>query len=279
MWTSVGTGLEPHYYETYYQHETRHWWFRWRYDLIARVIEALPPTEHRPLLLDAGCGTGQMLQHLQQYGDAIGLDVSAGALAYARSRGTSDLVLGTVAHPPFPPDSFDRVFVLDVIEHIDDDLAMLRGLQALVKPGGYLVATVPAYPSLWSDHDRINRHRRRYMAPQMASILREAGFEMTRVSYCNTLLFPVVYPLRRILGAVQRHRNVVDHDLESDLHDHGALVNEALFRLLRFENRLTRHWNPPFGVSILAVARKPLAAGVPAASSKHDVPARVGVAD
>lgn len=264
--------MEPHYYETYYQHETRHWWFRWRYDLVARVIASLPPTAGRPLLLDAGCGTGQMLKHLQQFGDAVGLDVSPGALGFARSRGTNDLVLGTVAQPPFPSQSFDRVFILDVIEHIEDDAAMLRGLFDLLKPGGYLVATVPAYQSLWSDHDRINRHHRRYLAPQMELLLRDAGFEPARVSYCNTLLFPVVYPLRRVMGAWQRRRPVVEQALESDLHEHAAFLNEALFRLLRFENRLTSRWNPPFGVSILAIARKPdpvltdLAAAVPASA-------------
>jgi SAM-dependent methyltransferase len=271
--------VEPHYYETYYQHETRHWWFRWRYDLVERVIADLPATPGRPLMLDAGCGTGQMLRHLQQFGDAIGFDVSAGALAFARSRGAADLVLGTVAQPPFPPESFDRIFILDVIEHVDDDLGMLSGLHALLKPGGHLVATVPAYPSLWSDHDRINRHCRRYLAPQVDRLLQEAGFEIGRVAYCNSLLFPIVYPLRRVMALLQRRQNNEGQDLESDLHEHSAVLNEALFRLLRLENRLTRRWNPPFGVSILAIARKPAVDSAAAAVSGDVARAAAGVAD
>ena len=267
--------MEPHYYETYYRHETNHWWFRWRYDLVTRIVAGLPPTAHRPLMLDAGCGTGQMLKHLQQFGDAIGLDVSGPALGFASSRGTLDLVLGSVTRPPFPPGTFDRVFILDVVEHVDDDVAILRGLFDLLKPGGHLVVTVPAFPSLWSDHDRINRHRRRYLVPQMSQVLKDAGFEVERVAYCNSLLFPVVYPLRRAMAVLQRRRNSQVHDLESDLHAHRPLVNETLFRLLRLENRLTARWNPPFGVSILAIARRPAASVLGAADDGPTITAPV----
>jgi SAM-dependent methyltransferase len=264
--------MEPHYYETYFQHETHHWWFRWRYDLVTRVVASLPPGDGRPLMLDAGCGTGQMLKHLQQFGDAVGLDVSGPALGFASSRGTLDLVLGSVTRPPFPPATFDRVFILDVVEHVDDDLAILRGLFDLIKPGGHLIATVPAFQSLWSDHDRINRHRRRYVVPQMSGVLTEAGFEIERVAYCNALLFPLVYPMRRAMAVLQRRRNSQVHDLESDLQHHHPLVNEALFRVLRLENRLTARWNPPFGVSILAIARKPAVAAVTPAVTRAVAP-------
>jgi 2-polyprenyl-3-methyl-5-hydroxy-6-metoxy-1,4-benzoquinol methylase len=151
--------MESRYYETYYRHETEHWWFRWRFKLIQQVLDGLDlPANAR--MLDAGCGTGQMLKTLQLRGDAVGLDISREAIAFAASRGAENLVLGTVTAPPFKEGSFDVALALDVIEHVDDDRAMLNGLRSLVKPNGAVIITVPAFAFLWSEHDVINQHRR-----------------------------------------------------------------------------------------------------------------------
>jgi SAM-dependent methyltransferase len=250
--------MEVRYYETYYQHETRHWWFRWRFKLIQDVIDRLSGMPDQPTMLDAGCGTGQMLKVLQQRGNAVGLDLSQEAIMFASSREAQNLVLGSVTNPPFASGTFDIAFALDVIEHVDDDRVILEGLRELVRPGGALVVTVPAFQSLWSDHDKINHHRRRYRRRQMRKVLQSAGFEVERITYCNTFLFPIVYGIRRIQALTRHFRPKGEAEVSSDLHAYPRLINWLLYRLMLVEAWIVKRVDLPIGVSILAIARKPL---------------------
>lgn len=249
--------MEERYYETYYQHETEHWWFRWRFALIREVIGRIDGIPKRPRMLDAGCGTGQMLKMLQRQGSAVGLDLSREAIMFAATRDARNLVLGSVTNPPFAEGTFDVALALDVIEHVDDDCGILRGLRSIVRPGGALIVTVPAFQFLWSDHDRINLHRRRYRADELRERLEGAGFEIDRVTYCNTALFPVVAVVRRAQAIMRRFRPKAETELDSDLHSYPKPLNELLYRLMLIENRLLRRFDMPVGVSILAVARRP----------------------
>jgi SAM-dependent methyltransferase len=250
--------MEVRYYETYYQQETRHWWFRWRFKLIQDVIDTLSGMPDRPTMLDAGCGTGQMLKMLQQRGNAVGLDLSQDAIMFASSRDARNLVLGSVTNPPFANGTFDIAFALDVIEHVDDDRSILEGLRELVRPGGALVITVPAFQSLWSDHDKINHHRRRYRRRQMRRILQASGFEVERITYCNTVLFPIVYGIRRMQALARRFRPKDEAEVSSDLHAYPRVINSLLYRLMLIEAWVVKRIDLPIGVSILAIARKPL---------------------
>lgn len=263
--------MEVRYYETYYQHETRHWWFRWRFKLIQDVIDRLSGMPDQPTMLDAGCGTGQMLKVLQQRGNAVGLDLSHEAIMFASSRDARNLVLGSVTNPPFASGTFDIAFALDVIEHVDDDRVILEGLRELVRPGGALVITVPAFQSLWSDHDKINHHRRRYRRRQMRKILQSAGFEIERITYCNTFLFPIVYVIRRMQALARRFRPKGEAEVSSDLHAYPRLVNSLLYRLMLVEAWIVKRIDLPIGVSILAVARKPLEPAGPVAEQAAEV--------
>lgn len=252
--------MDPTFYASYYQHETTHWWFRWRFDLIANVLGSL--RGHHPLrILDAGCGTGQMLKCLEAHGDAIGIDSSHQAIGYARKRGVKRLVQGSITDLPFPNGTFDCVLALDVIEHVDDDIGIMAKLHGVVKPGGHLIITVPAFQTLWSEHDEINLHKRRYRAGKLKQQIEEAGFEIQRVTYCNTALFLPVLAMRKaknLLRSVRHVRGKTGGGLESDLDEYPAPINTALYWLLRGETKLMQHVDLPFGVSILAVARRPL---------------------
>lgn len=275
-----GVVMEVRYYETYYQHETRHWWFRWRFKLIQDVIDRLSGMPDRPTMLDAGCGTGQMLKMLQQRGNAVGLDLSEDAIMFASTRDARNLVLGSVTSPPFASGTFDIAFALDVIEHVDDDGTILEGLRELIRPGGALVITVPAFQSLWSDHDKINHHRRRYRRRQMRRILQNAGLEVERITYCNTVLFPIVYVIRRLQALARRFRPKNETEVSSDLHAYPRVINSLLYRLMLIEAWVVKRIDLPIGVSILAIARKPLEpAGAPLESyTEAAVPDEAAVA-
>jgi hypothetical protein len=150
------------------------------------------------------------------------------------------------------------VLALDVIEHVDDDMGILVSLFDVMKPGGHLIVTVPAFDALWSEHDEINHHKRRYRSPQIRHLMEEAGFEVERVSYCNTALYLPVLLTRKAKNAwrtVAHRRSTEPRALQSDLGDYPKPVNDLLFALMRAETRLMDRMDMPFGVSILAEER------------------------
>lgn len=250
--------MDPSFYESYYRHEDHHWWFRWRFELITRLVADFKASEDFRIL-DAGCGTGQMLKHLEDLGDAVGIDTSAQAISFAQSRGVKNLVLGSITAVPFPDATFDCVVALDVIEHVDDDIGILKALHDVTKPGGHLIVTVPAYKLLWSEHDDINHHKRRYTASQLRGLIEDAGYTLDRVTYCNTIFFAPIFAIRKLKNVLRKVRASNGKHVEglnSDLGDYPDFMNEAAFRIMQAENALMRHMDLPFGVSILAIAER-----------------------
>jgi len=276
--------MEPTFYEDYYRHENNHWWFRWRFDLITRLVSSLGSGDNFRIL-DAGCGTGQMTKRLGAIGLAFGLDSAPEAIAFARSRGVERLAQGSITAPPFANGAFDCVLALDVIEHVDDDFGILTSLFKILRPGGHLIVTVPAFDALWSEHDEINHHKRRYRASQLKTLIENAGFHADRVTYCNTALCLPVFVTRKAKNLARalnlRRGNSEGQELKSDLGDYPGFVNDGLYKLMRGETRLMERVNLPFGVSILAVATRPLesaTAPVPAEGrGRLDVSPRPGM--
>ncbi len=272
--------MEPSFYETYYRHENSHWWFRWRYELITGLVGALDPgPDFR--ILDAGCGTGQMLEHLTKHGQAVGVDSSPEAIHFAASRDVDRLVLGSIFDLPFAPDSFDCVLSLDVIEHVDDDRQLVRHLYSVVKPGGHLIVTVPAFQALWSEHDEVNWHKRRYRSGQLERLLQETGLEIERLTYCNTALFVPILAARKLKNLKNRlwPRWDAAGVPDSDLNELPRPLNEGLFRLMQAERRFMARRDLPFGVSLLAIGRKPLTTTVVGPESRLERVAELIAAD
>src|SRR6201987_4604024 len=175
--------------------EDRHWWYRGRRTVLNRVIKGLGLPQHARIL-DAGCGSGRNMVELSRYGDVSAIELSAAGVGPAGGRAPGDVVEGSVLEMPFPDSSFDLAASLDVIEHLEDDVAALRELRRVVAPGGALLATVPAYRWLWSGHDEINHHHRRYTRRSLALAGERAGWHEVRTTYFNSLLLPVAILLR-----------------------------------------------------------------------------------
>jgi len=167
--------------------DERHWWYRGRRRVIRAELKTLglaPGIE----ILDAGCGSGATMQVLARYGTVHGVELSDQAAEVARARAVGEVVVGRLEQLPWPDASFDLITCLDVIEHTPDDQATLRELWRVCRPGGWLLATVPAYPWLWSIHDEVNHHYRRYSRATLRAAARAAGWEMRRLSSFNSLL-------------------------------------------------------------------------------------------
>jgi SAM-dependent methyltransferase len=242
----------------YLQHdvlEEDHWWFVGRRRIVVSVLRSfLPHDRGTPRLLDLGCGTGGMLKAFQELGEATGMDSSSFAIERARERSRCRVEWGMLPEPiPFEPMSFDVVTALDVIEHVDDDRAALGAIHTLLRPGGLFVCTVPAFAFLWSGHDEINHHRRRYRRAELRERLLDSGFRIRKLTYFNFLLF-VPIALVRLLGRLTRRKG-------SDFEIPSRGINAMLERIFGAERHLVRLTSLPFGVSLLAVCEKAPSSG------------------
>jgi len=243
--------MEEHTYPIMYQIEGRHWWFAGRRHIIASFLSRLFPQAEvsKPAILDVGCGTGANLELLDQFGVAEGVDVSADALEFCRQRGLERVRQGAAEKLPYESGTFDLVTGLDVVEHLDDDLAGLREMHRVLKPGGRILLFVPAFMFLWGVQDDISNHRRRYTLKELKQRVQEAGFEVERASYANITFFTPIL-LGRILMRITGFRPASENNLTI-----GA-ANKPLGMLLGAERFWLRNFNLPFGVSAICVARR-----------------------
>lgn len=243
-------------YDRMYALEDSYWWFVARRGLIAHLLGdlALPTTID---ILDIGCGTGAMLDRLHEFGNVTGADFSPQALAYCRERGERNgreyrLVRADVRSLPFADNSFDIVTAMDIIEHIDRDKDAMSEILRVLKPGGRLLATVPAYMALWSEHDHALHHHRRYTAHGFRDLARRAGFVIDHLSYTVTTLLPLIWAIR----AYNRARASKGGAPKADVEELHPVVNRLLLKLVDAETQIVRKAALPFGVTVVAVARK-----------------------
>lgn len=233
-----------------HQAEDRHWWYRGRRKVLERVVEDLR-LPARARILDAGCGSGRNMVELARHGTVTGIELSETSVALARERATGEVIAGSVLEMPFEADSFEMAASLDVIEHLEDDLAALRELRRVVAPGGSLLVTVPAYQWLWSGHDEINHHFRRYTRRSLQRAGEQAGWHQVRTTYFNSLLLPAAIMLR-VLDRFSRKTT----ESSLDLWVPPQPLNWLLERPLQLEAALiARGGRIPAGLSLLAVFR------------------------
>jgi SAM-dependent methyltransferase len=230
--------------------EDRHWWYRGRRTVLERVIADLR-LPARARILDAGCGSGRNMVELGRHGTVTGVELSATSVALARARDCGEVIEGSVLEMPFESASFDLAVSLDVIEHLEDDLSALRELRRVVTPGGALLITVPAYQWLWSGHDEINHHHRRYTRRTLQRVAEQAGWETARTTYFNSLLLPVAIVLR-----VLDRFSTATTESSLDLWVPPAPINWMLERPLALEAAIIgRSGRIPAGLSLLTLFR------------------------
>jgi SAM-dependent methyltransferase len=231
--------------------EDRHWWYRGRRRVLHGVIGrlALAPEAR---ILDAGCGSGRNMVELARYGSVTGIELSEVAVAAARERGVGEVVAGSLSELPFADDSFDMAVCLDVIEHLDDDRGALRELRRVIAPGGVLLVTVPAYQWLWSSHDEVNQHRRRYRRSTLLEAAAAAGWHPERTTYFNSVLLPIAIVMR-VLERMRRG----EPESSLDLWIPPSPLNEILQQPMNLEAAVIGRngHSIPAGLSLLAVLR------------------------
>ncbi len=236
-------------YDRMAAHDTTHWWYRARREILADYLkrEAALPKDAR--ILEIGCGTGHNLPMLAGFGEVDAIEIDPAARGFAAER------LGKpVGDAPLPAltgverGAYDLVAVLDVVEHVEDDVGALRGMAEVLKPGGAILVTVPAHPWMWSAHDTVNHHHRRYSKGTLDKAIRDAGLRHNGLRYFNSLLFPVAVAAR-VAG------KLTGKD-DSDDSPPAGPVNKALEAVFRLERHLVGRVPLPPGLSIITLVRK-----------------------
>ena len=243
--------MMEHTYPILFRVEQSHWWYIGRRRIIASFVEQIcrQVTDRRPRILDVGCGTGANLLLLSKYGDAEGVDVSEDALAFCRERGLDKVRLGAGEELPYKDGTFDLVTAFDVVEHMDDDLAGVKEMRRVLRPGGRVLLFVPTFMFLWGLQDDVSNHRRRYRLPQLTRVLEEAGFEIERTTYANITFFLPVLMVRKLMkltGIKTATENSIN----------VPALNGVFGKIFGAESWFLKRMNIPFGVSGLFVARR-----------------------
>jgi SAM-dependent methyltransferase len=245
--------MEPTAYARMAENEQRHWWFTGRRQILATLLRReLAGTRHPATLriLEAGCGSGGNLGMLAAFGTVEAVEYDPGARAIAEHR--SGLAIRPCALPhdlPVPDGHYDLIALLDVLEHVEEDRASLMALGAKLKRDGRILVTVPALPWLWSHHDEVHHHKRRYTARSLTEAVAGAGLRVDRIGYFNTLLFPLA--LVRRVGAIVSGRATEDDRVPS------RWLNAALRTVFAAERHMIGRVRLALGLSLFAVLSVP----------------------
>ena len=250
--------MQQHTYAIMDEVEGSHWWFVGRRAILESFLRGIVArlagpakagTQNDSLhILDVGCGTGANIEMLSAYGDAEGVDVSDDALAFCTRKGLK-VQKGLAETLPYEDGSFDLTTALDVIEHLDDDVAGLREMFRVTKKGGYSLFFVPAFMWLWGVQDDISNHRIRYTKRQIVHRIEQAGYEIERATYANWTFFTPILAGRTIM-------KITGIKPESENNITVSALNGLFGKLFAAERFWLRRFNFPIGVSIVIVAKK-----------------------
>lgn len=245
--------MDVNYQAHFAEQQRNHWWFRARHQVLRSVIATIK-WPARPKIFEIGCGPGETLYNMYPPdADLTGVEPYAATAEYARTRGPVPVINAAIEQLPeiVPDASLDGIAMLDVLEHIQDDAAAVRAVHAKIKPGGVYFLTVPAFMCLWGRQDEVSHHFRRYTAATLRAPLVAAGFEIERMSYFCSFLFPPIAALRIVRRVLK-----LKSEGDSDLDDSIGPFNEVLNRIFAAEAGWLQHANFPVGSSILCIARK-----------------------
>lgn len=240
-------------YRIMYGLEDIHWWCGGMRKIYFNLLNKFYKNSNKLIILDTGCGTGNMLEHFKKYGSLIGMDISEEALYFCRLRGHKRLIGASVTSLPFVDKSFDLIAALGVICQLEvkDDLQALEEFYRVLRKEGRVILQVPAYNFLKSEHDKAVYTRYRYTKDEIKIKMEQIGFRVEKITYINTILFPLI-ALLRLMKRMTKPNNLP----RSDLKPTSVLVNRALIFVLTMEANLLKFMDFPFGLSILCIARK-----------------------
>lgn len=241
--------MELYLYQDMYDLEDQHWWHKAKRALIIESLQKLSYSK-KSKLLDIGCGTGRNIQAFNNLMEAHGIDMSFAAIKFCKQRGLTTVTKSSAAKTSFKEHSFSVITALDIIEHTDDQ-AVLKECWRLLKPGGTLIVTVPAYQWAWSKWDEVLHHQRRYTSQSLKAVLTQQGFKLKKLSYVYSFLLLPVLIIRKIKSLNSKDKYSSDFALSNQL------IDTILGKVAAVERWLLWRVSIPFGTTVFAIALKP----------------------
>lgn len=238
-------------YQNMFDLETSHWWYNTLHKLVESVVAKESKGNHFKIL-DAGCGTGSMMEILSKYGEVAGIDYSSQAVSFAKSRGLKNVFQQDLNIWEPEPDFYDIILSLDVLYAVENDIDILKKIFKALKPGGTLILNLPAFEILRREHDLVVNTKRRYHKKQFMNELTALGFIIKIASYRQVHLFGFIYLKKLFLKLVK-----LNSEPKSDLKKSASWSNAILEKYGSMENRLILSGiNLPVGSSLFVVAKK-----------------------
>lgn len=253
--------MDKQYYKEYYYLEREHWWFRARMEIIEGLFRKhiAPATKkgHPLKILNVGVATGATSLMLQKYGDVTSLEYDAECCEFLRETVGLEPINASLTELPFKNETFDVICAFDVIEHIENDSKAIQEIYRTLKQNGYIYLTVPAFMSLWSHHDKVNHHYRRYTINTLTSVVLSQKFSMVYKTYFNSVLFIPIFLMRQLSRFLNREKKTDSSGSDFDFFKEKKTLNAILYRIFKTElPLLKRKISFPFGVSALLIGQK-----------------------
>jgi 2-polyprenyl-3-methyl-5-hydroxy-6-metoxy-1,4-benzoquinol methylase len=253
--------MDSHYYKEYYHLERTNWWFKVRSIILQQSIAKLLPSPTDNMVLNVGVATGATSEMLATFGNVMSVEYDKECYEFTKTILNSPLMQGSILELPFEAAQYDLVCAFDVIEHVENDSLAIAEMKRVCKKGGMIAITVPAFMSLWGQHDVVNQHYRRYRMHEVEKLLNEGEKgQLTYKTYFNSLLFIPLFFFRKILGLLSK--NLSQQGADHAQSDHAVvnvsnMMNKLLQTIFGIEIPLLHsglHF--PFGVSALLIWKK-----------------------
>lgn len=247
--------MDKIYYEEYFELERNHWWFRARKEIINSLLKK-NVTGNNNHVLNVGAATGETSTWLSNYGPVTSVEYEKDCCDFVKQKLNLDFIPASITALPFPENKFELVTAFDVIEHVEDHYKAVAEMIRVCKPGGLVAVTVPAFEFMWSKHDDINHHQRRYRIRELKKLFEDHNGKIIFKSYFNTILFLPVALTRMLANLfpfiVNRKGSGSDFSYSG-----GSIFTFLFFRLMKSENFwLTKGISFPFGISLILLFRK-----------------------
>jgi len=250
--------MDKNYYKQYYHLEREHWWFTARLSILEKKVSQLLQQKPDAKILNIGIATGATSIMLQQYGTVTSLEYDKECCEFVREKCGLEVVNGSMTELPFDDGSYDLVCAFDVVEHIEDHSTAIQELRRVMAADGHYFLTVPAFMFLWSEHDEINHHYRRYTRASFGQLLTSQGLVKTYAGYFNSLLFIPIAAVRLVQNIFTK-KDKSSSEKKSDFEgvNSSGLINSVLKAVFLIEKPLISAGIPlPFGVSVMAIGHK-----------------------
>ena len=243
--------MKENFEKKYHDVESDHWWFKSRRKYLIDLFKNIPKDSK---ILDIGCSSGIFLKDLENVGfnpnNLFGIDISEKAILNSKENGLLNTFVMDAQNITLN-ETFNVIVASDCLEHLENETKALKNWKNLLKKEGKMYVFVPAFMSLWSYHDEVNMHFRRYTKKELKSKIEKENLEIIKSSFWNFSLFIPVYLFRKISSFFNKNKTY-----ESDIQIGNSLINKLLLQLIIFENKLLKRINYPFGVSVFCIAKK-----------------------